>query len=232
MSLVALIPARSGSKRLPGKNIKLLDGLPLIAWTIRAARASGCFNDILVSTDDAEIADVARAWGASVPWLRPTELATDTARSVDVVLHALDRYEQEHGTVGGMMLLQPTSPFRSSSTIQEAACRFFDLGADPPVVSVSQAENHPAWTFSIEDSRMQPFCGWGSLQLRAQDLPLAYTLNGAIYVFAPARLRAKQSIFSEDMHALIMLDHKESLDIDTMEDWDAAERWALSLNHP
>jgi CMP-N,N'-diacetyllegionaminic acid synthase len=221
---LAIVPARGGSKRLPRKNVLPLGGKPLIAWTIAAARASGCFVDVLVSTDDAEIAEAARAYGALVPWLRPAEFATDTARSIDVVLHALDWYERERGTVTGMMLLQPTSPFRSAATIRDAAARFLELGADAPVVGVSPAENHPAWTFSIKGSRMQPFCGWNSLKLRSQDLPPAYTLNGAIYVSTPARLRATQSFYAEDMHALVMLDHTESQDIDTAEDWERAER--------
>lgn len=222
--LLAIIPARGGSKRLPRKNVLPLGGKPLIAWTIDAARESGCFVDVLVSTDDAEIAEAARAHGALVPWLRPAEFATDTARSIDVVLHALDWYERECGAVAGMMLLQPTSPFRTAATIRDAATRFHVLGADAPVVGVSPAENHPAWTFSVEGSRMQPFCGWDSLKLRSQDLPPAYTLNGAIYVSTPARLRATQSFYAEDMHALVMPDRAESQDIDTAEDWARAER--------
>ena len=227
--LLAIVPARGGSKRLARKNVLPLGGKPLIGWTLDAARDSGCFVDVLVSTDDAEIADAARAHGALVPWLRPAELATDTARSIDVVLHALDWYERERGAVGGMMLLQPTSPFRSAATIREAARRFVELGADAPVVGVSPAETHPAWTFSLEGSRMQPFCGWESLKLRSQDLPPAYTLNGAIYVSTPARLRETQSFYAENMHALVMPDRAESQDIDTAEDWERAEQQALLL---
>lgn len=230
--LLAIVPARGGSKRLPRKNVLPLGGKPLIAWTIDAARASGCFVDVLISTDDAEIAEAARACGALVPWLRPAKFATDTARSIDVVLHALDWYEREHGAVAGMMLLQPTSPFRSAATIREAARCFQELGSDAPVVGVSPAETHPAWTFSLDGSRMRPFCGWDSLKLRSQDLPTAYTLNGAIYVSTPARLRTTQSFYAEDMHALVMTDHAESQDIDTAEDWAHAEQQALRLMRP
>lgn len=227
--LLAIVPARGGSKRLPRKNVLLLEGKPLIAWSIAAARDSGCFVDVLVSTDDAEIAETARAHGALVPWLRPPELATDTARSIDVVLHALDWYERERGAVAGMMLLQPTSPFRTAGTIRAAATRFLDLGADAPVVGVSPAETHPAWTFSLEGSRMHPFCGWEGLKLRSQDLPAAYTVNGAIYVSTPTRLRATQSFYAPDMHALVMTDRAESQDIDTAEDWASAEQHAARL---
>ncbi|MGA0001918.1 MAG: cytidylyltransferase domain-containing protein [Steroidobacteraceae bacterium] len=225
--LLAIVPARGGSKRLPRKNVLSLGGKPLIGWTIDAALDSHCFVDVLVSTDDEEIAAVAGNHGALVPWLRPVELATDTARSIDVVLHALDWYEHERGTVNGMMLLQPTSPLRSATTIRAAANHFFELGADAPVVSVSPAEKHPAWTFSLEGARMQPFCGWESLKLRSQELPPAYTLNGAIYVCSPKRLRIDQSFFAKDMQALVMTNYEENLDIDTDEDWALAE-WQVT----
>lgn len=222
--LLAIVPARGGSKRLPRKNLLDLGGKPLIAWTLDAAIQSGCFVDVLVSTDDSEIAEAAQAHGALVPWLRPAEFATDTASSIDVVLHALDWYECVHGTVTGVMLLQPTSPFRSAATIKDAKVRFLELGADAPLVGVSPAECHPAWTFSVEGLRMQPFMGWDGLKLRSQDLPPAYILNGAIYVSTPTRLRATQSFYAEDMHALIMSDSREILDIDTKEDWEIAVR--------
>lgn len=227
--LLAIVPARGGSKRLPRKNLLSLGGKPLIAWTLDAAIQSGCFVDVIVSTDDAEIAEAAQAHGALVPWLRPAEFATDTARSIDVVLHALDWYEHERGTVIGVMLLQPTSPFRSAATISEAVARFLELGSDPPLVSVSPAENHPAWTFSLRGTLMQPFCGWDGLKLRSQELPEAYTLNGAIYLSTPARLRATHSFYAEDMHALIMPNFAESQDIDTVEDWERAVRLHATL---
>lgn len=227
--LLAIVPARGGSKRLPYKNVRQLGGKPLIAWTIDAARKSGCFIDVLVSTDDPEIANVARAHGALVPWLRPKEFATDAAKSIDVVLHALDWYERECEPVDGMMLLQPTSPFRKIKTIRNAAARFIALGADTPLVSVSQAETHPAWTFSLEGSRMQPFCGWDYLSQRSQDLPPAYTLNGAIYVSSPTRLRDSQSFYAQDMHALVMTNSAEAHDIDTPDDWEYAEQHVLTF---
>lgn len=230
LRLLAVVPARGGSKRLPRKNLLQLGDKPLIAWTLDAAVESQCFVDVLVSTDDEEIAETAKAYGALVPWLRPAEFATDTASSIDVVLHALDWYERERGTVNGVMLLQPTSPFRSSVTIKEAAVRFQELGADASVVSVSLAANHPAWTFSVAGSLMQPFCGWDSLKLRSQDLPPAYTLNGAIYVSAPARLRAMRSFYGHDMQALVMSDLIESQDIDTDEDWAIALRAVRSFS--
>jgi len=222
--LLAIIPARGGSKRLPRKNLLKLGGKPLITWTIDAAIESGCFVDVLVSTDDQEIADIAKSQGALVPWLRPKELATDTATSIDVLLHSLDWYERERGKVDGVMLLQPTSPFRSVETIQDAAARFQNAGSDKPIVSVCQASSHPAWTFSIEGDRMIPYCGWNAMKLQSQDLAPVFALNGAIYVSTPCRIRETRSLFAEDMGSIIMKPGKENIDIDTEDDWMKAER--------
>jgi CMP-N-acetylneuraminic acid synthetase len=117
MKILALITARGGSKRLPGKNIKLLGSKPLILWSIDVAKNNLDICDILVSTDNPAIAEISREAGAKVPWLRPSELATDNASSVDVALHALDWYEASKGSVDGILLLQPTSPFRTPETV-------------------------------------------------------------------------------------------------------------------
>ncbi|MFY7819391.1 MAG: cytidylyltransferase domain-containing protein [Rhodoluna sp.] len=230
--LLAIVPARGGSKRLPGKNVMPLGGKPLIAWTIDAARESGCFVDVLVSTDNAEIAAVANLHKALVPWLRPAELSNDTARSIDVVLHALDWYEAERGRIDAIMLLQPTSPFRSVETIRRGAAMFAAYGADAPVVSVSPASSHPAWTFSLNGSNLIPFCGESQMQFRSQDLAPAFTLNGAVYISRISRLREAASFFSSDMHALVMEDPAEGHDIDTAFDWQMAELFAAQLRKP
>jgi CMP-N,N'-diacetyllegionaminic acid synthase len=227
--LLAIVPARGGSKRLPRKNMLPLGGKPLIAWTLDAARESGCFCDVLVSTDSAEIAASANLHKALVPWLRPAELSNDTARSIDVALHALDWYEAKRGRVDAIMLLQPTSPFRSIETIRRGAAMFAALGADAPVVSVSPAISHPAWTFSLNGSNLVPFCAESPMQIRSQDLSPAFTLNGAVYISRVSRLRESMSFFSSDMHALVMEDPVESHDIDTAFDWQMAELFAAQL---
>ncbi|HIF59709.1 MAG TPA: acylneuraminate cytidylyltransferase family protein, partial [Rhodospirillales bacterium] len=117
MRILALITARGGSKRIPGKNIRPLGGKPLIVWSINVAKDIAGIVDILVSTDDKNILEIAKSAGALVPWSRPPELATDTASSVDVCLHALAWYEKEIGRIDGLMLLQPTSPFRSRKSV-------------------------------------------------------------------------------------------------------------------
>jgi len=223
VKILALIPARGGSKRLPGKNIKPLGGIPLIAWTIHAAKESGCCADVLVSTDDPAIASVAREHGASVPWLRPPELATDTASSIDVVIHAVDAYEGENGSVDGVLLLQPTSPFRTTDTIRRAVTLFHGGGARHPVVSVSPASSHPAWCFRQTGVGLEPFLGWPAAGQRSQDLEPAWMLNGSIYLISPHRLRAECSFLAPDTHPLLMTDGVEAIDVDTPSDFALCE---------
>jgi len=222
MRILALIPARGGSKRLPGKNIRPLAGIPLIGWSIRSAQQSQAFCDILVSTDSQEIAEIAVAEGALVPWLRPAELASDSADSVGVAAHALDWYEAEHGKVDGLMLLQPTLPFRKVATIQAAIQRYAEHG-QRPVVSVEHAAHHPAWCFKHENGRLVPYHGWELMNSRSQDLPTAYCTNGVIFLVHPETLRQANSFVTEEALPLVLADTNESIDIDTMEDWLAAE---------
>ena len=222
MKILGLVTARGGSKRLPGKNIRMLGGRPLIAWTLTAAKESGVLASILISTDDQDIAKAAMEWGGYVPWLRPAELATDTASSIDVVLHALDWFESVHGSVDGMMLLQPTSPFRTVETICRAV-ELFTANGQRPVVGVSPACIHPAWCFRIEHNAMIPVLSWDAIKYRSQDLPPAYTLNGTIYVATPDFLRQQHTFLTAETCPMIIDNPVEVLDIDTDWDWRLAE---------
>jgi CMP-N,N'-diacetyllegionaminic acid synthase len=219
--ILALVPARGGSKRLPGKNIRPLGGKPLILWSIEAARSLPQVCDTLVSTDSESIAEVARAGGALVPWLRPSALATDEASSVDVCLHALDWYEREKGAVDGLLLLQATSPFRSAATLRRGL-EFFASGGGRSVLGVSPAVSHPLWCFKIDGRTLRPFCDIGGLQLRSQDLPPAFTVNGGFYLITPNGLRTRRSFFDDNTIPLVMDDRAESIDIDTEWDWQMA----------
>lgn len=221
MKILAVVPARGGSKRLPGKNIKLLGGRPLIAWTIEAALQSRTACAVVVSTDDPEIGAVAQTFGASLPGMRPAHLATDMATSVDVVLHALDEYECVHGPVDGVMLLQPTSPFRTVESICRAVS-LFQADFSRPVVSVCAASTHPAWCFRLEEDSLEPFLGWEHLSKRSQDLEPACTLSGSIYLIAPDVLRKHRCFVFPGTVPMLVTDSVESLDIDTPEDWSAA----------
>lgn len=222
--LLAVVPARGGSRRLPRKNLLPLGGRPLIAWTIAAAHHSGVVGDVLVSTDDGEIAGAARDAGAMVPWLRPAELATDSASSADVLRHALKWYEIQHGAVDAVVLLQPTSPFRTAASIRGAVAAFRtqDGQSARAVVSVGPAASHPAWCFRVEGGMLQPFLGWEPLSQRSQDLEPAFVLNGAIYVLPAADVRGSEPLLRPGIRPYVMHDARESLDIDTADDWQAA----------
>lgn len=229
MKLLALVPARGGSKRVLNKNIRELGGKPLIAWTIEAASGVPELVDVLVSTDNPAIARVAETAGALVPWLRPAELATDTATSMAVCMHALDWYEKEKGPIDGLMLLQPTSPFRSSDSIR----RGIELFREHPqrsVVAFSPAESHPMWCYTVNGDSIQPFLDAANKPARSQDLPPAYVINGAFYIAGPTYLRQNRSFLGQNTVPLIMENPLEAIDIDTESDWMLAETLFKQLN--
>lgn len=222
MRVLALITARGGSKRLPDKNIRLLGGKPLIVWSIDVAKNISGICDILVSTDDSVIAKVCKDAGAYVPWLRPAELATDIANSVDVALHALDWYEAEKGAIDGILLLQPTSPFRTRETI-ERGIELFGKHNHQPVLGVSPTHAHPMWTLKMEGDYLVPFMQNHGLETRSQDLPSAYVVNGSFYLIAPRELRACHSFFGLKTVPLIIEFPQEVVDIDSEWDFKIAE---------
>jgi len=202
----------------------------MIAWSVDVARGIPEICDILVSTDDAAIAAAARDAGALVPWLRPAELASDTASSVDVCLHALDWYERQNEALDGLLLLQPTSPFRRRETVSRGITLFYAQNRRP-VVGVSHATSHPLWCFRLDGQAMRPFIEGADLNSRSQDLPAAYVVNGAFYLIDPRDLRKRRTFYSGDMQALLMDDPVEAIDIDTEWDWTVAEA-AIRSRHP
>jgi CMP-N,N'-diacetyllegionaminic acid synthase len=207
--------------------VRRLGTKPLIVWSLDVVIGIIEICDILVSTDDVEIARIAVAAGAMVPWLRPAELASDMATSLDACVHALDWYEKEKGSVDGVLLLQPTSPFRRRTSV----LRGIDLFRDSrlfSVVGVSPAKSHPLWCFRIVDGTLRPFIGGAGLNARSQDLPPAYVINGAFYLSSPKALRDRHSFFSDDMVPLVMSEPEEAIDIDSEWDWKMAQA-ALSV---
>ena len=222
MKILALVIARGGSVRLPGKNLRQLGGKPLINWSIEIAQGVPEISEILVSTDDESIADVSRKAGALVPWLRPQELATNEASSVDVALHALNWYETEKSAVDGLLLLQPTSPFRSRNTVLNGIALFEKIGR-LPVVGVSPTTAHPLWSFKIEQGELLSFVDNSGIQKRSQDLPPAYIVNGNFYLISPDDLRRNKSFFGARTIPLIAESEQEALDIDSEMDFTFAE---------
>lgn len=217
--VIAVIPARGGSKRLPKKNILPLGGKPLIGWTIEAAQISDYVDEIVISTDDKEIANVASQFGIKVPELRPEELSTDTATTQSVLFYTLEKYGKDADIV---ILLQPTSPFRSANHIDQAIESLVERSAFS-VVSVTPCEHPPQWanTLPANDS-MKDFLRMGSGK-RSQDLGEAFRLNGAIYVYDVHRLLAiGEMAYREDTYAYKM-PNEASIDIDNQTDFDMAE---------
>jgi CMP-N-acetylneuraminic acid synthetase len=220
--MLAIIPARGGSVGLPGKNILPLCGIPLIGYTIRAAVDSGIFDKIIVSTDDEQIAKVSRSFGADVPFLRPRELATSEAKSMDVHFHALEWLKEKLKYIpDNLTVLQPTSPLRDASTIRKAYQMFKDCNAKR-LVGVSESKDHFYWTFSLDNKKLSPLSGKFHLNLRRQDLPKSYTVNGSIYIGELQTLLQEGDFLGPDTIGFIMPRIK-SVDIDDIVDFNLAE---------
>lgn len=221
-SVLALIPARGGSKGLPKKNILPLAGKPLIAWSIEQALQSNVFDKIIVSTDNEEIASVAEEYGATVPFMRPPELATDNAKGIDVVLHAIDWHMKKGEFYDLLLLLQPTSPLRSAVDIRQAVELYLDKNADA-VVSVCESEHSPLWMNTIgPDLSMKDFLSAVNQNKNRQELGKYYRLNGAVYLAAWAYLKQQRSFFGKNTFAYIMPPER-SVDIDHEMDYKFAE---------
>lgn len=219
---MGFIPARAGSQGVPGKNIRPLAGKPLIVHTIEAALNTAIFDYLLVSTDGEEIARIAREAGAEVPFRRPAELATDTARLMDVLAHAMDWCEEHNLTFDWVMVLQPTSPLRSSADIL-AACSLMLERKAQAVVSVCEVNHHPWWSNTLpEDLNMANFIRSDILGLNRQELPVFYRLNGAIYLAEWKFIKIQKSWYGPRTYAYIM-PWERSVDIDSEIDFVLAE---------
>jgi len=222
LRVLALIPARGGSKRVPGKNLRPIGGKPLIKWTIDLALELKDICEVMVSTDDSEISRVAIDSGAMVPWLRPDFLATDEAKSIDVVIHALDWYETHFEKVDGLLLLQPTSPFRKLDVTQKGV-ELFKANNGNSIIGVSPSSSHPNWTFKLKDEFLSPIINESKIITRSQDLPAVYTVNGSFYLAAPEDLRKNNSFVASNSMPLITTSPEEALDIDTIWDFELAQ---------
>jgi len=208
-SVLAIIPARGGSKGVPGKNIREVASKPLIAWTIEEARKSLYLDRTIVSTDDLRIADTARQWGGEVPFLRPAQLALDSTPGIDPVLHALDALEEKYDLV---VLLQPTSPLRTATDIDGCLEQLIASGSRS-CVSVTVPDKSPYWMYQMDEGqRLSPLIE--GCFTRRQDIPKVYALNGAVYSADSVWLQSSRSFFYEHTVGYIMT-RERSLDIDT-----------------
>jgi CMP-N,N'-diacetyllegionaminic acid synthase len=234
LKVLGLVTARGGSKGLPGKNLRPLAGKPLLAYTIEAARVSAVFDRLILSTDDAEIAAAARTLECDVPFMRPAELARDDTPHLPVLHHAVRWLEEHDGyRPDAVMILQPTSPLRQPQHIRESVALFERSGADS-VVSVSEVPPHynPMRTIRV-DAR-----GFAALFVtgeplrrrinRRQDMPDAWTMNGAIYLFRTSLLFAPEPSLYGERTAAYVMPHTCGISIDSLDDWAAA---AQALAH-
>jgi CMP-N-acetylneuraminic acid synthetase len=224
MRVLGLIPARGGSKAIPRKNLALLAGQPLIAYTFEAARASVTLDRTLVSTDDAELAALARESGAEAPFLRPPELAADAAPMLPVLRHALDWLSGHEGyRPDAVALLQPTSPLRRAEHIDAAVRLLGETGADN-VVSVVAVPHQfsPPSVLRFEGGRLVPFLEGGAQVLRRQDKPAVFARNGPAVLVVRTAVLEQGRLYGDDVRPLIM-EARESVDIDSAEDLAWAE---------
>lgn len=210
---LAVIPARGGSKRIPGKNLVALHGRPLIDYTLQAARESRRLGAFLVSTDSEAIARHVRAQGVVIPELRPAQMAEDRSPVVDALRHALTSFERGGGRkVDAVVLLQPTSPLRTSADIDRAIEIFERTGADT-VTAVRAARDHPHWAWRGSAEEITPFFSLAEMAMDRQDLPVAYAANGAAYVIKRELVLAGK-IYGERVAPCVM-DELHSVDVDT-----------------
>jgi len=221
VSCLAIIPARSGSKGLKDKNIKLLNGKPLMAYTIEAAIKSKVFKKIIVSTDSQAYAEIAKEYGAEVPFLRPSHLAEDATATNDVIADLLERLSVLGQVYKYFMILQPTSPLRTSDDIVNAVKLMNNKNANA-VVSLCEVDHSPLYTGKVsEDLRIDGFIK-KDIGHRRQELPKYYRLNGAIYLSKVDYFRKYQDLYKESCYAYLM-DKEHSLDIDDEIDFLTAE---------
>jgi CMP-N,N'-diacetyllegionaminic acid synthase len=224
MRILGLVPARGGSKGVPGKNLRRLGGRPLLEYTAQAAAGSGVLDRVVLSTDSPEIADAGRRAGLDVPFMRPIELAQDDTPMLPVVEHALAALDAEAWTADVIVLLQPTSPLRRPEHIRHAVDLLQRTGADS-VVTVVEIPRHlsPDYVMRIDEGVLRPFLGEGARVTRRQDARPAYSRDGTVYAFRRDTLERFGNIYGDDCRPLV-LDPADSLSIDSPGDWDAAER--------
>ncbi|MCQ2081493.1 MAG: acylneuraminate cytidylyltransferase family protein [Lachnospiraceae bacterium] len=217
--ILALIPARGGSKGIPNKNITDLAGKPLIAYSIDACKGSRFVDDIVVSTDSEKIATITRTFGAEVPFMRPEELAMDTSKTLDAVLHAVSELKKQGREYDSIVLIQPTQPLRTSEDIDGAIDTYY-INSEQDVVSVCEVSEHPLLMRTLKEGVLVPLLDKSST-CRRQDMDKYYKVNGCVYVNSVNNLNENTS-FNDNLIPYVM-DRSHSIDIDEPADLKYAE---------
>ncbi len=207
--VLGLVPARGGSKGVIRKNLRPVNNIPLVAWTIDSAKSSKYIDRLIVSTDDSEIAEVSEKAGAEIPFLRPARFAKDDSTTADVVGHAFETLDEKYDII---VVLQPTSPLRKSSDIDE--CIRLCMESSHSSVSVTKSAKTPNWMYTLNNGRLSPILPNNEHVSRRQDAPCVYELNGAVYAIKSSEfLKSKQ--FVSDRTLAYVMPKERSLDIDT-----------------
>jgi CMP-N,N'-diacetyllegionaminic acid synthase len=224
MRILGIIPARGGSKGVPGKNIKLLNGKPLLQYTAEIALESKCLTDLILSSDDDQIITVAKSLGIQAPFIRPSALAEDQIPTIDVIIHTLQWYESKAIFFDAVCLLQVTSPFRTVEFLNKAIEKFIASGCDS-LVSVQKVphEYNPHWTFEVNpEGNLKIATGEDQIISRRQELPIAYHRDGSIYIMKTEVLLHQYSLYGKST-AFIESPPEFYVNIDTLADWKKAE---------
>lgn len=221
--VLGIIPARGGSKGIPGKNTRLLAGKPLLFYTVKAVEDSGLVDRLILTTDSEDIASVGRNLGVEVPFLRPSELAQDDTPMLPVIEHVLNFVERQGWQPDIIVLLQPTAPLRKAEHIRSAIEMLVESNCDS-VVSVVEVPRHyvPDFVLRLEMGKLKPFLD-GQLVTRRQDARPAYSRDGTIYAFWRDMFVKKHNIYGDDCRPLIV-SGDQSCNLDTMEDWQEIKR--------
>lgn len=216
--ILAIIPARAGSKGLPGKNIKPLLGKPLIAWTIEHAQQSDYIDEIFISTDSADIAKIALKYGVEIPFLRPEVLAGDNVKSIDVIEHVLEYYFSINKLFDLVLLLEPTSPLREPEDIDSAITTLVNTNEAESIVGVCKSESaHPSFSVTIENVFLKPYEN-GEMVLRRQDIKDVYFFEGSVYLSYTASLLKRKTFYHEKTLPYIVPKWK-AFEVDDNVDW-------------
>jgi CMP-N,N'-diacetyllegionaminic acid synthase len=224
MKVLAIIPARGGSKGVPNKNIKILGDRPLIAYSIESALATNLIQDVVVSTDSKEIKQISLQYGAQVPFMRPDYLSNDSAKSIDVVIHTLEYFKKKRVTYDAVILLQPTTPFRKTTLIEKALKKYKGDYLDSLVsVLPVPTKYNPHWVFE-ENEEGRLFISTGEVEIipRRQDLPKVYIRDGSIYITSTEVILNDKTFYGKAL-GFLEVSHQLHVNIDTLEDWAKAE---------
>jgi len=228
MKVLGVIPARGGSKGIPNKNRKELAGKPLMQYTIEAALKSKLLDDVIFSSEDETLIELAKTMGVHVPFIRPSELATDTIGTIDVVEHSLKELSKTDKNYDAVCLLQVTNPFRTSVFIDEAILKFINSKKDS-LISVLKVPHqyNPHWTFEVrENGNLKIATGEKQIIKRRQELPTAYYRDGSIYIVKTSVVLNQRSLYGDTI-AFIEANPETHVNIDTMEDWNRAEDFIM-----